>query len=310
MSEPGEPAGVASRRRGVGIATDRAWRAALVASLIVHVGAVVRAGRMRVDAPAPTPPAALGPDRWSGDTVEIADDESGSSAAPEAPAAMPAPAAVAPPTVPRTVPTPAPPATSPPPATAAAPRAVQAPAPRAPSRRARRESGARSGTDASAAGASAASGSFGAEGEATVRDLVRAFTRAIPAASSADPGWNDVALGALGGCEVTLAIDAQGAIVDTTVAPGAPPMMARLVRRTVALLGGGRFGHGDAAAPARLRIDARVSPDATPAPAGATGGAYGLGFEPATAEHPARAWFVLPTGRRIDATVAPARAAR
>ena len=139
----------------------------------------------------------------------------------------------------------------------------------------------------------------GAEGEAKgVRDLARAFTRAIPAANTRDPAWNRLPLGDAGTVRVTITIRADGMLEAT---PHGEPRdhLERLIQRTVLALQGGRFA---VSRPERgsetLVIDVTLSTRPIDE------GPLMLGFEPPRRGRRGKAYFQLPTGRFVEAFVA------
>ncbi len=106
-------------------------------------------------------------------------------------------------------------------------------------------------------------GSFGAEGAGGVRDLGRAFTRAIPPACDADPLWKSAPAGDAGRIELSLEVDERGHVTGFEVETRTPPRaLVSLARRTVAMLEAGTFALGPgglARGSQRLEISARVS---------------------------------------------------
>jgi hypothetical protein len=155
-----------------------------------------------------------------------------------------------------------------------------------------------SSTDVAASNAPAARAG-GTSDTGAPRSFARAFTRAIPAASSGDPVWDRLALGAAGFVRVTVVIGEDGAIADVQVhgSPGLPAHLEHLAERTLALLRGGRFIlTGARAGTETLRIDVSVSErDSEP---------LVLAFEPPTRTKPGRAYFQRPSGRVVEAKIA------
>jgi hypothetical protein len=138
----------------------------------------------------------------------------------------------------------------------------------------------------------------GAEGEAKgVRDLARAFTRAIPAANTRDPAWNRLPLGDAGTVRVTITIQADG-MLEATPHGEPPDHLERLVQRTLLALQGGRFA---VSRPERgsetLVIDVTLSTRPI------EDGPLMLGFEPPRRGRRGKAYFQLPTGRFVEAFV-------
>ena len=139
--------------------------------------------------------------------------------------------------------------------------------------------------------------SFGAAGDRSAADLASAFTRGFPQAASADPLWLAAPLGSAGSVEVTLTIDASGALVDTrsTGAPG--DALAAGVRRTLALIRARSFvAEGKET---RLRVTATVAEDQVHdglhGEVFAIGGSFDRGA--------GNGFFALAVGRRIDVRV-------
>jgi hypothetical protein len=156
---------------------------------------------------------------------------------------------------------------------------------------------------------SASSGTFGAEGAAAgVRDLVRSFVRAIPIVASSDPIWATLPLGAAGTAEVTLGLDGEGKpFAAQPLESAAPAHLRRLVQKTLSVMSGGRFAVPPSETPAaeqKLRIAIAVTQQDPPADRDvASGGAFGLRFEPADAQRVSRAFFTLASGRRVEVSV-------
>jgi hypothetical protein len=230
------------------LSAKSAMRKALVLSVGVHA-ALFGLARPLALHPASAAPAPVElPDRWAGTTAEL--PGSGATAAVydvslEA-AASPAPLPAAAP-VPVPAPAPAPDAPRARATTTASATATETP-PAPPKRRARpapvAEGVARAASSGGAAdhGHGGGGGTFGAEGAGGVRDLGRAFTRAIPPANDSDPVWAQAPLGDTGKLEVEVRVDDAGHI--TSAEPRGvdrPKALVSLVRRTVPLLQAGIF---------------------------------------------------------------------
>jgi outer membrane biosynthesis protein TonB len=231
-----------------------AMRKALVLSFAIHAAIFGVAHPLVFRPAAAAPPLAPAEDRWTGTTAEL--PFAGPVGAlydvsldpPAAPPAAPAPAVL-----PAAVPAPdLPPVPSPTRAGTSVPRplasspSTPASAPPRPRRRPRSEVPAGERSSSSAAGASAApgggAGSFGAEGAASLRDLGRAFTRAIAPASDSDPVWASVALGDAGKIEVAVHVDGSGHIASAEPRGVDPPRaLVSLLRRTFVMLQAGTF---------------------------------------------------------------------
>src|SRR5262249_3075921 len=119
---------------------------------------------------------------------------------------------------------------------------------------------------ASAGNGTGTTGTFGSEGEAAKRDLGRAFTRAIPAACSADPVWGKLAAGDAGTRRVELHVDAEGHITGAEPLGDNPPkQLVSILRRTVPMLSAGTFavrGGTVSAGTQTLELKAVVSDEA------------------------------------------------
>ena len=194
------------------------------------------------------------------------------------------------------------------PATASAPDARRRTAKGAPAKPVTASSGAPGADGPAAAGSRAGAapgsgGSFGAEGEASVRDLGRAFTRAIPPASDSDPAWAALPTGDAGALEVAIDVDATGHITGWRPLDEHPSKhLSSLVKRTVLLLKQGTFAlrGGDVGAGAQvLRLGATVSD--VEVPADHPGGSFGLKY--AYAGGKGTAAFTQMSGRHVEITV-------
>ncbi|MFS8066216.1 MAG: hypothetical protein ACMG6S_07570, partial [Byssovorax sp.] len=147
-----------------------------------------------------------------------------------------------------------------------------------------------------ASGDGAKAGPFGAEGPSAVRSLGRAFTRAIPMACQADPGWGKLPSGDAGAIEIAITIDETGHITGYRALASDPPkQLVALVKRTIALLDAGTFAlKGNVSAGVEvLRIHAGVS-DLEAAEAGSVAAlSFGEG----------KAAFTQDSGRHVEVTV-------
>jgi hypothetical protein len=91
-------------------------------------------------------------------------------------------------------------------------------------------------------GRAAGAGTFGSEGPGGVRDLGRALTRAIPAASDTDPAWRKLAAGDAGEIEIAIEVDETGHISSWKPLTKEPPLhLVGMIRRTLASLEAGTF---------------------------------------------------------------------
>ncbi|HEY3593468.1 MAG TPA: hypothetical protein VGL13_06330 [Polyangiaceae bacterium] len=154
-------------------------------------------------------------------------------------------------------------------------------------------------------------GGFGAEGAAPgVRDLIRSFVRAIPAAASSDPEWATLPIGSAGSTELTLVLDADLKPHAEALDPRVTPQLRRLIQKTMLVLSGGRFAvSSEGPATEKVHIAAWVTQLAVPPTSdGQSGGIFGLGFEPPNEQRVSRAFFTLASGRHVEVTVRAARA--
>jgi hypothetical protein len=147
---------------------------------------------------------------------------------------------------------------------------------------------------------------FGSVGATGVRDLGRAFTRAIPPACDADPVWAALPPGDAGELEVAIRTNESGRITNAspTVGPyrSPPTHLVRLVRRTLSVLAAGTFALGDrrvSEGTQTLLLHATVTdaPAETPRPGGFSSLAFSFD------QGHGRASFTRATGRRVDVTV-------
>jgi hypothetical protein len=307
--------------------------------LLIAVRGRVAAGGELV--PAPAPAADTATDVWVGDTSlpgsgRVIDIEThpgaaaragaGSPEQPGGPPAAPRPAAVPAPAPPtereaRAAPEPAPTV-----AATAQPRkppVVRTKAPPRPSASidplaaalaggsraaARAVDGAHQAADDGEAEPTPAAGStgggrFGAAGEpAGVRDLGRAFTRAIPPAVSSDPIWGKLPVGSAGRHAVVVSVDASGHITGHTSSDREPPRhLVKMVERTVALLESGTFAlRGQVGAGTQALVLSVMLRDEPPQAADETRG-LNLAFEYDGSR--GKASFTQAGGRRVEVTI-------
>lgn len=302
-----------------------AMRKTLAISLAVHgalFAVVGPLGRGSASASALAPPE----DRWTGTTAELpfAAGNGGplyDVSVDRAPPALPLPSPPPPPLPAAPAPPAAPdlPASPPAPpllAAAPAPPRRQKPAPRtkdrphpdvsastsaAPiERRAPGRSPALAARAGAPGGGGSAGGSFGSEGPASVRDLGRALTRAIPPACDADPVWASLPIGPAGKLEVVVHIDESGHITGAEPRGAVQPRaLVNILRRTIPLLQAGTFAVREGATAAGdeiLELSATVS-DASDA----SGAPNQLAFEYARGKGKAR--FTQSSGRHVEVGV-------
>ncbi|MDI1432558.1 hypothetical protein [Polyangium sorediatum] len=147
-------------------------------------------------------------------------------------------------------------------------------------------------------------GSFGAEGASSVRDLGRAFTRALPMASGSDATWGKLPVGGGGSIEVAMIISEEGKITGVEpLAPNPPAHLLKAAKNTMALLRGGTFalqGGSVTAGKQILRLSVELSDtDAPEDPSGA--GAFGLAHRWEGKRGVAS--FTQTSGRHVEITV-------
>lgn len=168
---------------------------------------------------------------------------------------------------------------------------------------------ATAGSEAPTSGAPAA-GTFGQEGLAPgVRRLGYAFTRAIPAATPADPSWRELPVGHVGTIRIELEVDADnhlGALKRWQARPGEPappPALERMVERTLVLLRAGQFAlsGSNQAGSERLTIDVTLRDETADDDASAD--VVQKKFDGASPGHPGKAYFRYGTGRAFEAKV-------
>jgi len=152
------------------------------------------------------------------------------------------------------------------------------------------------GKESSAAGRGRRYGAAG--GRRGVRDFARAFTRAVPAAVSADAAWAKLPLGVVGRLEITVEVDDNARIVAHHVEPDdlAPPLR-RIIKRTMPLLAGEfALSAVDGAGSETMRVEVSLSQREPLAE-------LVLGHELPSAGRSGRAYFTLASGRHFEATI-------
>ncbi len=136
-----------------------------------------------------------------------------------------------------------------------------------------------------------------------MRDLGRAFTRAIPAACSADPAWSKLSAGNAGKLRVELRVDAEGHIAGADPLGEAPPKhLVNILRRTLPLLQAGTFavrGSTPTAGTQTLELEAVVTDE--PAGDDEAGARDKLAFSYEGGR--GKASFTQTGGRRVDVSV-------
>lgn len=225
-------------------------------------------------------------------------------------------------------PSPAPPPERPEPAAGTPKRPPPAPAPRAseptprkpPPRPAQQPAAAASGASSPSDGASAAApaaGTFGQEGLAPgVRRLGYAFTRAIPAATPADSEWHELPPGPVGTVRIELEVDENNRLGELRLwqaragEPPPPPILKRMVERTLILLRAGQFALSGSNQPGSERLLIEVVTRDEGAEDGAESVVVQKRFDGASPGRPGTAYFRYGTGRAVEAKVTIVPAAR
>ncbi|MEZ4314578.1 MAG: hypothetical protein R3F14_41720 [Polyangiaceae bacterium] len=160
---------------------------------------------------------------------------------------------------------------------------------------------AAAGNDSTSGGAGGKTGSFGSAGAASVRDLGKAFTRAIPPACAKDPVWASLAPGKAGTLRAVLTVDAEGHLASAEpVGENPPKHLVNVLRRTLPMLKAGTFAVKNGAVTAgtqTLELTAVVSDE----PADDSGAQDNLSF---TYEGGSgKASFTQTGGRKVDISV-------
>jgi hypothetical protein len=154
--------------------------------------------------------------------------------------------------------------------------------------------------------ASSPAGAGSSELAAGVRNLAKAFTRALPNAASADRSWQSSPLGKLEKGMVTLRVDDAGAITDTEFNREASQHFRDLVKRTVLSLGAGQFALHAASLSAgmqRLEIEIVLSQLSAGTAGGDSGRIAAIGFEAPSPGIPGKGYFTLASGWHFEAGV-------
>jgi hypothetical protein len=276
-------------------------RKALVLSFAVHcaIYGFTRPVAARLTAPAAT--LAPADDRWTGTTADLPFAGAPSAVYDVTVDARPAVAPIPEPALPAVIAVPAAVAAPRPaaPVAVAPPASVQPPRPKRKPRPQPSVAAPSSGDSPGAAPGASGGGTFGAEGSASVRDLGRAFTRAIPPASVADPAWASLPTGDTRKMEIAIRVDDTGHIRSAEPRGiDAPQVLVNVLRRTVALLEAGTFavrpgGAGEGTEILELR--ARISDTSS------EGIPTGLAHEYEGGR--GKAWFTQTTGRHVEVFV-------
>ncbi|MEZ4227493.1 MAG: hypothetical protein R3B13_41525 [Polyangiaceae bacterium] len=306
-----------------------AWRSVLAvfASLALHGGVIGLVAREKLRPPPPVATERDLPEVWKGDTVDVETllakpVDTQTPAQPAGPAADPSPPAAADPSPAPAAPEPAPAAREPrvkPSSDSSEPTQPK----KRRSRRPRREHAPRPEPAASTAtsavasagpapAAPAAEGGGATESGANtdlpagVRRLDKAFVRAITAATHRDRIWTELPAGVVGKVLVRISVDADGKLGEAQTEPEVlSEPLQHLVTRTQAMLKSGRFAlpSGLGAGEIALEVEVTLS-DGVPSEDGDNpGSTVSLGFEAPRRDHPGKAYFLLASGRRFEASV-------
>ena len=147
------------------------------------------------------------------------------------------------------------------------------------------------------------SGSFGSEGAAQLRDLGRAFTRAIPPANQSDEAWASLPVGSLPTVQIALHVDETGHVTGAEpVTTGAPKQVVSLVRRTAAMLLAGTFAlRAGSVSSGTQVLELKIAVSDVGAGAVETGGASQVSHKWSSGKGLAE--FTQPGGRHVAVTV-------
>ncbi len=161
--------------------------------------------------------------------------------------------------------------------------------------------------------AESGAGVFGAVGlPPGVRHLALAFARALPKGAHSDSAFRELPLGKLGEARVRLRVDEDGKLgplefVDERARDTLPAPIVRMLENALRLLAFGRFSLAtDELEPGvlALRVRVELSEEAPSIAENAQPNHVRELKGPASgAENPKRAWFILNSGRRVDAWV-------
>lgn len=135
---------------------------------------------------------------------------------------------------------------------------------------------------------------YGAVGDRSAADITLSFTSNFPSAASADPIWQNTPFGSTGEAMVTITIDEAGRFVDSHISGGSEALRGGIAR-TLSLIRGRAFTAQHART--TFFVSGSVSPDTV------HDGLHGDYFAVGRAAQDGRAFFALPTGRRIDIRV-------
>lgn len=163
------------------------------------------------------------------------------------------------------------------------------------------------------AGAESGAGVFGAVGlPPGVRHLALAFARALPKGAHTDAAFRELPLGKLGEARIRLRVDEDGKLgplefVGERARDSVPAPIVRMLENALRLLAFGRFSlSNEKLEPGVLALRVRVELSEV-APSVAENAQPNHVRElkgPASGgENPKRAWFILNSGRRVDAWV-------
>jgi hypothetical protein len=142
----------------------------------------------------------------------------------------------------------------------------------------------------------------GNRSEATVRNLPKAFTRALANAAAGDAArYSRMSSGKLEEARITVEVGEKGEVAGHTLNREASTRMKELVRRTIASLGAGQFALREtqvSAGTLRLEVEVWLSGDSE-----GNERVTEIGYEAPRPERDGKAYFLLGTGWRFEAKV-------
>ena len=287
---------------------------ALALSVLLHAAALSLAIGVGAHRHAASPPRVEGGATWTRDTFDVDELVPGEGRARTESSPAPAPAAA---NEPEPHATPAPMTEAevslalPKPAPKPKPRATRHPAQATEAAASASASAAPGSSSEAAPGASGGTGKTGGQSGSAPdapANLAKAFTKAVTAATSRDPLWDELPTGEVGVVEVVITVDDEGHITASSQRDEkhVPSPLDRLVRRTLALLRTGRFAlsQSDARAGSEtLRIAVTLSSGEPEEDYDDPRHTVSLGFDPPSSAKAGRAYFVHASGRHFDAKV-------
>ncbi|HEX2878303.1 MAG TPA: hypothetical protein VHO25_02080 [Polyangiaceae bacterium] len=142
----------------------------------------------------------------------------------------------------------------------------------------------------------------GSHSQSTVRNLPKAFTRALANAAAGDAArYSRMSSGKLEEARITVEVGQKGEVVGHALNREASTRMKELVRRTLASLGAGQFALREtqvSAGTLRLEVEVWLSGDSE-----GNERVTEIGYEAPRPERDGKAYFLLGTGWRFEAKV-------